>query len=961
MTVYEALINEGKHRPCRPLKPCCEEPCDEPSFWELLPQCRLNWIAFGLAALAIGFALIGLGYINIGTIFGIIAIPPSTLPNPFVNPTYLTQGSLLIAAFLGIIAVTAWIFFKACSDDWKVVILGSLLGASGFSLAAIGLLYSTVAQFVPTPIAATSFDPTWFHIAVSLIIASILGFLFIAYFIYASHCYGCISAKKAVIVSLIFLSGGWAAWLLGRLLWVAVTTFQFSEGGGILPIPAGYVFPSSAFMAFIAVSIINIVLVVALGLYVLGCVADNCFTIFLPLFASAAPLGNWALYRVGLNVLSYVDNVLGGVILPATAPLTQFAYAIGFVSITALVLTFVIANGAGDAYVSSVASAPTLLFAIATYTYVATASSLTGATTPDFVTSILQGIFSGIAITAKLVFFLKCQATCPIPKIIYGLASGTFGWAIIYLYSTYSSDILDFTFPVTNSTTLNIGLSVIVSVAIIAVLYVQFTVFDELVGAVTFANIALLTVGAAGFIGTIAYYQAGTITGLGGLLTAPLNASDIRAATIIYLVYALIALLVPQFFVKCGGVKRQRILVIASLAFGVAAIDFGRAVAFARALAFTTTTTTIPILIGNVDSLDFSPLVYVASTVGSVLVGQAIVWAYPLANIYTAMIAILIGSVASGIATQITFFVDILSNGVLNINTALIGVPWLIFTLAIVALLAFLEVKSLCIPEHCRFLPGLLIFALGIALSGKYAGVSAAFGAAFNGFGTVVTISFLTAFSYTSRLILLNSVIPLTGFFLSLQAFQCTSCLAYFPSSVAYIGVVYVASQFELLSLSQLLAPILTLRAFPFLNLLASFYVYLDLSLTSADATEIAANVAFITQTSVLYTLFLVPAIAASFVFSCSRPVSAATIGTAIAATAVSLGAIGVANAVSGVLSGIVNSVLPSGTLVPIPDITTFISFTQFLTGISSQLALLVVGVLTALFISFDKCCYPSC
>ena len=30
-----------------------------------------------------------------------------------------------------------------------------------------------------------------------------------------------------------------------------------------------------------------------------------------PLFASAAPLGNWALYRVGLNVLSYVGALLG--------------------------------------------------------------------------------------------------------------------------------------------------------------------------------------------------------------------------------------------------------------------------------------------------------------------------------------------------------------------------------------------------------------------------------------------------------------------------------------------------------------------------------------------------------------------------------------------------------------------------------------------------------------------------
>ena len=296
MTVYEALINEDKQPSCRPLNPCCEEPCDEPSFWELLPQCRLNWIAFGLAALAIGFGLIGLGYINVGTTFALVTNAEE--PSPFVNPTYLTQGSRLISIFLGIIGVSAWILFKACSDDWKIVVVGSLVGASGFSLAAIGLLYFTVAQF------PTDFVTTWFNIAIPLIIASIVGFLLLAYLINANRCYGCITAKKAVIVSLIFLSGGWAAWSLGRLLDIAVITFQYSEA----PIFTPYVFPSSAFMAFIAVSIINIVLVVALGWYVLGCAADNCFTVFLPLLASAAPLGNWALYRVGLNVLSYVGN-----------------------------------------------------------------------------------------------------------------------------------------------------------------------------------------------------------------------------------------------------------------------------------------------------------------------------------------------------------------------------------------------------------------------------------------------------------------------------------------------------------------------------------------------------------------------------------------------------------------------------------------------------------------------------
>ena len=86
-----------------------------------------------------------MGYINIGTT---IIWPMHQMvkhPSPF-DPTYLTQGSRLIAIFLGIIGVSAWILFKACSDDWKIVVVGSLVGASGFSLAAIGLLYFTVAQ-----------------------------------------------------------------------------------------------------------------------------------------------------------------------------------------------------------------------------------------------------------------------------------------------------------------------------------------------------------------------------------------------------------------------------------------------------------------------------------------------------------------------------------------------------------------------------------------------------------------------------------------------------------------------------------------------------------------------------------------------------------------------------------------------------------------------------------------------
>ena len=87
-------------------------------------------------------------------------------------------------------------------------------------------MYFTVAQF---PLTTPPFDRTWFNIAIPLIIASIVGFLFLAYLIYANRCYGCITAKKAIIVSLIFLSGGWAAWSLGRLLDLAVITFQFSQ------------------------------------------------------------------------------------------------------------------------------------------------------------------------------------------------------------------------------------------------------------------------------------------------------------------------------------------------------------------------------------------------------------------------------------------------------------------------------------------------------------------------------------------------------------------------------------------------------------------------------------------------------------------------------------------------------------------------------------------------------------
>ena len=99
----------------------------------------------------------------------------------------------------------------------------------------------------------------------------------------------------------------------------------------------------------------------------------------------------------------------------------------------------------------------------------------------------------------------------------------------------------------------------------------------------------------------------------------PLSISDIRASIVIYVIYVLIALFLPRFFVKCGGVKRQLVIAIAALAFGIAAIDFGRAVVFASAVA--------P---ANVQqpNLDFSTLIYIASVVGAVLAGQVIVWAY---------------------------------------------------------------------------------------------------------------------------------------------------------------------------------------------------------------------------------------------------------------------------------------------------------------------------------------------
>ena len=219
------------------------------------------------------------------------------------------------------------------------------------------------------------------------------------------------------------------------------------------------------------------------------------------------------------------------------------------------------------------------------------------------------------------------------------------------------------------------------------------------------------------------------------------------------------------------------------------------------------------------------------------LAGQVVVWAYPQANIYTALIASFIGLAAAGIELQISFLVDGFNSGNTIPNLALIGTPWLVFTLALVALLVFLEFKSLCIPQHCRFLLGLLIPVLGIAVCGKFFGASAVLGAAFNQRGG--PIDYLLASSYTSRLILVNSIVPLACFFVSLQAFKCTSCLAYLPSSIAYSAVIYVASQFQLpdinsiLSISHINGGVATLP--PFLNVLTSIYYYFNLTIPSTD------------------------------------------------------------------------------------------------------------------------------
>ena len=459
----------------------------------------------------------------------------------------------------------------------------------------------------------------------------------------SSNCFGCIDSKRGVIVSLVFLLAGWAAWSLGRLLNTAIITFQYVA---VTPSEPVVVFPTSAYTAAISVSIANIVLAIALGWHILSCSVEGCFTVFLPLFASVAPLANWALYRVGLNVFSYV-----GLLSLLSVPLIQFVTAIGLLSIPALILTFFIADGRGDVFVTAVASAIPLLYAIARYALVATAGNLIPPTVADPTVAIRRGIFHAIALASALAFFLRCRAKCPIPRIFYGLAAGIFGWAVIYLYSTYSSNYLDAEFAtrVADLATLNIGLTIIFTAAIIALFLVKAVRCDELIGSLVLTNFALLIVGIAGFIGTLAYYSAQLIT-----------AADKQVAGIIFGIYISIAIILPRFFGKCRGRERRTVIAIASLGFGIAAVELGRAIVYARAVAFTTIA---------LSKLDFSTVIYIFAAIVAVLAGQAIVWAYPQANAYTAQIAAAIGLVAGGTAFQVTPFVISAANDDIVGNT----------------------------------------------------------------------------------------------------------------------------------------------------------------------------------------------------------------------------------------------------------------------------------------------------
>ena len=131
----------------------------------------------------------------------------------------------------------------------------------------------------------------------------------------------------------------------------------------------------------------------------------------------------------------------------------------------------------------------------------------------------------------------------------------------------------------------------------------------------------------------------------------------------------------------------------------------------------------------------------------------------------------------------------------------------------------------------------------------------------------------------------------------------------------------------------------------PFLNLITTVYYYFDFA--AATNAAIADNVMFITQVGFLYILFLAPALIAALVFSCCEPLCAAVLASAIAAAVVSVGAIGISDVFSGVVSGIFTGTGSTS----ITDITASISFSEFLDGIMTQLVLLAAGVLVVLIL----------
>ena len=242
---------------------------------------------------------------------------------------------------------------------------------------------------------------------------------------------------------------------------------------------------------------------------------------------------------------------------------------------------------------------------------------------------------------------------------------------------------------------------------------------------------------------------------------------------------------------------------------------------------------------------------------------------------------------------------------------------------------------------------GLLIPVLGIAVAGSVFGASAAVGTAFT--TTTDPITFADAFALNTRLILINAVFPLTGLFFALRAFECTSCFDYLPANIAYIAVVYVASQFEVPDALDLLTAKRVLNVpVPLLNFITTVYYYFDLALAATNA-AIADNAMFITQVGFLYILFLAPALIAALVFSCCEPLCAAVLASAIAAAVVSVGAIGISDVFSGVVSGIYAGTTPVP--ISITDITASISFSEFLDGIMTQLVLLAAGVLVVLIL----------